>query len=417
MVGTAVEFYDFYIYGTAAALAFPTVFFPNLSPALGTVASMGSFGTAFVSRPLGAAVFGHFGDRMGRKKTLVATLSIMGLSTVAVGLIPSAAAIGIAAPLLVLILRLLQGFAVGGEWAGSALLGAESAPADKRGQFGMFTPLGVGVALVLTSLTFLLVNITIGQTSHAFAQWGWRVPFLLSAVLIAIALYVRINIGETPVFTAQRAQSRAPIAEAIRHQPGYIVLASGSVVAVFCFVFMGGTYLASYAHSRLALSSNAVLWAGLSGGVAWTAVVPLSARMSDRFGRRPVILSGWILGLPWSLAIIPLIETRDAVLFAVAIIGIYALAYAPMTSFIPELFPTRYRDSGAGLAMNLAGIVGGAGPPLVAQPLAHRYGDWAIGLMMAALVIVSLVSTSLLPETKGTALDANQGRPVTAPPR
>ncbi|SPM32396.1 MFS family permease [Mycobacterium rhizamassiliense] len=416
MVGTAVEFYDFYIYGTAAALAFPTVFFPHLSPAMGTIASMGTFGAAFISRPLGAVVFGHFGDRLGRKTTLVATLLIMGLSTVAVGLIPSAAAIGVAAPLLVLTLRVLQGFAVGGEWAGSALLGAEYAPAGKRGQFGMFTPLGVGVALVLSSSTFLVVNTTIGQASQAFVEWGWRVPFLLSAVLIAIALYVRLNIGETPVFTAQRAPSRAPIAEAIRHRPGYVVLASGSVVAVFCFVFMAGTYLASYAHSRLALSSNAVLCAGILGGLAWTAVVPLSAWMSDRFGRRPVILCGWILGLPWSLAIIPLIQTGNAALFAVAIVGIYAvaaLAFAPMTSFIPELFPTRYRYSGAGLAMNLAGIVGGAGPPLIAQPLTHHYGAGAIGLMMAALVVVSLVSTYLLPETKGTSLAANESRPAT----
>lgn len=420
MVGTAVEFYDFYIYGTAAALAFPTVFFPHLSPAMGTIASMGTFGAAFISRPLGAVVFGHFGDRLGRKTTLVATLLIMGLSTVAVGLIPSAAAIGIAAPLLVLTLRVLQGFAVGGEWAGSALLGAEYAPAGKRGQFGMFTPLGVGVALVLSSSTFLVVNTTIGQASHAFVEWGWRVPFLLSTVLIGIALYVRINIRETPVFAAQRAPSRAPIAEVVRRQPVSIVLASGSVVAVFAFVFMAGTYLANYAHSRLALSSNAVLWAGILGGLAWTAVVPLSAWMSDRFGRRPVILCGWILGLPWSLAIIPLIETGNAALFAVAIVGIYAvaaLAYSPMTSFIPELFPTRYRYSGAGLAMNLAGIVGGAGPPLIAHPLTDRYGSWVIGQMMAVLVIISAVSTYLLPETKGTSLDANENRLTTTPSR
>jgi metabolite-proton symporter len=421
MVGTAVEYYDFYIYGTAAALTFPTVFFPNLSHTMATIASMGTFAAAFVSRPVGAAVFGHFGDHLGRKATLVATLLIMGLSTVAVGLIPDAATIGVAAPLLVLTLRLLQGFAVGGEWAGAALLGAEYAPATKRGQYGMFTPLGVGVALVLTSLTFLAVNATIGEKSHAFIEWGWRVPFLLSAVLIAIALYVRINIAETPVFSAQRASSklpRAPIAEVIRRQPGNLVLASGSVVAVFAFVFMGGTYLTSYAHHHLGLSRNMILFAGILGGLAWTAVVPLSASMCDRFGRRPIILFGWALGLPWSLAVIPLIDTGSPVLFAAASVGIYAiagLAFAPMTSFVPELFATPYRYTGAGLALNVAGIVGGALPPLIAGPLVYHYGSWAIGPMMAILVLVSLACTYRLPETKGTSLDNTPERPAPTP--
>ncbi len=410
MVGTAVEFYDFYIYGTAAALTFPSVFFPNLSPAMATIASMGTFAAAFVSRPLGGAVFGHFGDRLGRKATLVATLLIMGVSTVGVGLIPSAATIGVAAPLIVLTLRLLQGFAVGGEWAGSALLAAEYAPATKRGRYGMFTPLGVGIALVLSSLTFLVVNSTIGETSSEFTHWGWRVPFLLSALLIAIALYVRITVDETPVFTAQRVSSkpsRAPIVEVIREQHGSVVLAAGGFVAVYAFVFMAGTYLTSYAHNHLGLSQNTILLAGTLGGLVWSAAVALSATLSDRLGRRPIILCGWALGLPWSFAVIPLINTGNPALFTATIVGIYgiaAFAYAPMTSFVPELFATRYRYTGAGLALNLAGIIGGAVPPLIAGPLLTRYGGWAIGLMMAMLVLVSLVCTYRLPETKGTSL-------------
>jgi MFS family permease len=338
----------------------------------------------------------------------------MGLSTVAVGLTPSAATIGVAAPLIVLILRLLQGFAVGGEWAGSALLGIEYAPATKRGLYGMFTPLGVGVALVLSSLTFLVVNSTIGETTSAFMRWGWRVPFLLSAVLIAIATYVRINIDETPVFRAQQARSkppRAPIAEAIRRQPGNIALASGSFVAVFAFVFMAGTYLTSYAHTHAGLSRNVILLAGALGGLVWTAVVVLSANMCDRIGRRPIILSGWAMGLPWSFAVIPLIDTANPVLFTAAIVGTYAIAgfaYAPMPSFVPELFATPYRYTGAGLALNLAGIIGGAMPPLIAGPLVIRHGGWAIGLMMAILVLVSLASTYWLPETKQRSLDTNE---------
>ncbi|ORX02653.1 MFS transporter [Mycobacterium szulgai] len=412
MVGTTVEFYDFYIYGTAAALTFPSVFFPNLSPGMATIASMSTFAAAFLSRPLGGAVFGHFGDRLGRKATLVATLLIMGLSTVAVGLTPGAATIGLAAPLIVLVLRLLQGFAVGGEWAGSALLAAEHAPGTERGRYGMFTAVGAGIAMLLTSLTFLVVNFTIGETSAAFISWGWRVPFLLSGLLIAIALYVRINIDETPVFTehlATGARPRVPLAEVLRRQPTNVILASGSFVAVFAFVFMAGSYLMSYAHGHVGLSRNAILFAGMLGGLAWIAIVPISATICDRVGRRPVILFGWTLGLPWSFVVIPLVDADSPALFTVAIVGTYviaALAYAPMTSFVPELFRTRYRYTGAGLALNIAGIFGGALPPLIAGPLIAHYGTWTIGAMMAALVVISLVATYLLPETHGSSIDS-----------
>src|SRR5215813_1024723 len=189
-VGSAIEYYDFYIYGTAAALVFPKVFFPHLGATMATVASMATFAAAFLSRPLGAAFFGHFGDRLGRKSTLIATLAIMGSSTVAVGLVPSTATVGLAAPLTLLTLRLIQGFAVGGEWAGAALLSAEYAPAKARGRYGMYTQMGVGSGLVMSSLMFLAVNSTIGEASKAFLEWGWRIPFLFSAVLIVIALYV-----------------------------------------------------------------------------------------------------------------------------------------------------------------------------------------------------------------------------------
>lgn len=407
MVGTTVEFYDFYIYGTAAALTFPKVFFPNLSPAMATVASMGTFAAAFVSRPLGGAVFGHFGDRIGRKTTLVATLLIMGLSTVAVGLTPGAAAIGAAAPVIVLTLRLLQGFAVGGEWAGSALLAAEYAPADQRGRYGIFTAVGAGIAMLLTSVTFLLVNATVGETSPSFLTWGWRIPFLLSGLLVTFALYVRVSIEETPVFASQTAPPRVPLAEVLRRQWRTVLLASGSFVAVFAFVFMAGTYLTGYAHSRLGLSRTAILSAGLLGGLVWTALVPVSARMSDRVGRRPVILSGWAVGFPWSFAVLPLIDVGNPTSFALAIAGTYAIAafaYAPMTSFVPELFTTSHRYTGAGLAINISGILGGAVPPLIAEPLSVRYGSWTIGLLLAVLVVISLWCSYRLPETRGTSL-------------
>lgn len=355
-------------------------------------------------------MFGHFGDRIGRKTTLVATLLIMGLSTVAVGLTPGAATIGVAAPLIMLTLRLLQGFAVGGEWAGSALLAAEYAPADQRGRYGTFTAVGAGIAMVLTGLTFLVVNATVGETSPSFLAWGWRIPFLLSGLLVAFALYVRVSIDETPVFTSQTAHdapARVPLAEVLRQQWGTVALASGSFVALFAFVFMAGTYLTSYAYGTVGLSRKAILFAGLLGGLVWTAVVPMSAGMSDRVGRRPIILTGWALALPWSFAVLPLIDARSPALFAVAIAGTYAVAafaYAPMTSFVPELFTTSHRYTGAGLAINVSGILGGAVPPLIAEPLSVHYGSRSIGLMLAVLVVVSLACTYRLPETRGTSL-------------
>src|ERR1700742_554770 len=223
-VGSAIEYYDFYIYGTAAALVFPKVFFPHLGTTMATLASMATFAAAFLSRPIGAAFFGHFGDRLGRKSTLIATLLIMGL---------------------------VQGFAVGGEWAGAALLSAEYAPAEARGRYGMFTQMGVGSGLVMSSLLFLVVNQTIGESSQAFLDWGWRIPFLFSAVLIAIALYVRLNVAETPVFADQQAHDAAtvmPLAALFRKQRRTVVLATGSMVGFFTLGYMANAYFMSYAH-------------------------------------------------------------------------------------------------------------------------------------------------------------------------
>jgi metabolite-proton symporter len=409
-VGSAIEFYDFFIYSTAAALVFPTVFFPHLSAAMATIASMGTFATAFVSRPLGAVAFGHFGDRLGRKKTLVATLLIMGLATVAVGLVPSTAAIGVTAPLILIVLRLLQGFALGGEWAGSALLSAEYAPATKRGRYGMFTPLGNATAAVLSSLTFLGVNCTIGEHSPAFVHWGWRIPFLISAALIGVGLYVRLHIGETPVFAEEKARNlvaKAPLAEVLRLQRREIALAAGSVLGVFSFAFMTISYLATYAHTHLGYSRNVVLFAGVLGGLAEIALIALSATLSDRVGRRRMMLIGWAACLPVSLVVIPLVDTGKPIFYVLAIVSMLAVAAigrGPIAAFFPELFATGYRYSGSALALNLAGVVGGAVPPLIAGTLQATYGSWAIGIMLAIIAAVSLVCTYLLPETNGTAL-------------
>ncbi|MFZ0231466.1 MAG: MFS transporter [Mycobacterium sp.] len=413
LVGSAIEFYDFLIYGTAAALVFPTVFFPHLSPALGTIASMGTFASAFVSRPIGGAAFGYFGDRLGRKKTLIATLLIMAVATMSVGAVPSTESIGVAAPLILVALRLLQGFAVGGEWAGSALLSAEYAPDGKRGRYGMFTLLGGGTAGVLSSLTFLGVSFTIGENSPAFLQWGWRIPFLISAGLIAIALYVRLRIDETPVFLAEKARNSipaAPLAELLRLQRREIVLAGGSILGGMCFVYMANTYLTRYAHSNLGYTRSFIWEVGALGGLVSITFVALSATLCDRVGRRRMMLLGWAGCVPWSLVVIPLLDTGKPVLYAVAILGMSALGAigsGPTGAFIPELFATRYRYSGSALAINLAGVLGGALPPLIAGTVQATYGSWAIGPMIGILALTSVVCTYLLPETMQTSLHSS----------
>ncbi|WP_123028200.1 MFS transporter [Mycolicibacterium stellerae] len=409
-VGTAIEYYDFYIYGTAAALVFPTVFFPRMSPTMATMASLGTFAVAFLSRPLGAAVFGHFGDRLGRKKTLITTLLIMGLSTTCIGLLPSADSIGIAAPLLLLVLRVLQGFAVGGEWAGAALLSAEYAPAGKRGAYGMFPQLGVGAGLLLSNLVFLTVNLTVGEKSAVFVEWGWRIPFLFSAVLIGVALYVRLRLDETPVFKRELAAgsvARVPIADLVRQQPRQTLLGAGAMTGIFTFSFMAGTYFMGYASTQLKHPRALILAAGVLGALAMLLLTAISAHLSDKYGRRAIILAGFVLALPWSFAVVPLLDTGSRALFAVGIATTFAvlgISYGPMASFIPEVFATRFRYTGAGLAFNLGGILGGAMPPLVAAALLAEFGGWAIGLMMAVLILISLLSTYALPETKSRAL-------------
>jgi MFS family permease len=409
-VGSAIEYYDFYIYGTAAALVFPKVFFPHLGATMATVASMATFAAAFLSRPLGAAFFGHFGDRLGRKSTLIATMLIMGLSTVAVGLVPGSVTIGMAAPLILLTLRLVQGFAVGGEWAGAALLSAECAPAQARGRYGMYTQMGVGSGLVMSSLLFLTVNQTIGESSRAFLDWGWRIPFLFSAVLIVIALYVRLNVAETPVFAAQKAHDTSrvtPLAALFRNQRREVMLAAGSMIGFFALGYMANAYLMSYAHAHVGFSPDLILAVGLLGGVVVVVFNALSSVLSDTFGRRCVIMAALAVGVPWTFVVLPLIDTGNAALFALAMSGTYAVAassYGPMAAFIPEIFGTRYRYSGAGLSLNLAGLVGGAIPTIVAAPLQATLGVPAVGAMMAAVVFVSLMCTRLLPETKGAVL-------------
>jgi MFS family permease len=407
-VGTTIEFYDFYVYGTAAALVFPKVFFPGLGSTAGTVASFATFGVAFIARPIGAVIFGHYGDRYGRKQTLIAALLLMGLATVLIGLLPGAAAIGMAAPILLVALRLAQGLAVGGEWAGAALLAAEYAPPGRRGWYAMFPQLGPPIALALSSATFLITGLTLGNTDQTFLEYGWRVPFLISVVLLAAGLYVRLTIAETPVFRqAQQQQpvTRTPLWEAFAQAPREILLSTGTLTMIFALFYTGTTYLTSYGTSPIgaALSRALVLSIGVGAGMAMAASVILSAISSDRIGRRAVVMLSCSAAVVWSLLLFPVLDIRTPLAFAVSVIVtliLAGLAYGALGALLPETFPTRFRYTGAGTSYNLAGIVGGAVPPLVAAPLAAAFGNFSIGIMLSALSLLSLLCTKALVETK-----------------
>ncbi|MGQ0577010.1 MAG: MFS transporter [Pseudonocardia sp.] len=411
--GTTIEFYDFFIYGTAAALVFGKVFFPGLGDAAGTVAAFATFGVAFIARPFGAILFGHLGDRLGRKGTLVATLLLMGIATILIGLLPTAASIGIWAPILLIVLRVLQGLAVGGEWAGAVLLTAEYAPAKQRGKYALFPQLGPSLAFALASATFLITTLT--MTPEAFLAYGWRIPFVGSIVLVAVGLYVRLKIEETPVFKAAAASNslaRNPLFEVVKAQPKEVLLAGGALTMLFAFFYIGVAYLTSYGTAMppagLGLSRTAVLTAGIFAGLTFALTTILSAIYSDRVGRRKMILIGNVGAIVLALLIFPILNIGTPLAFTIGlmlILGLVGVAYGPAGAFLPEIFATRYRYTGAGMGYNLAGILGGAVPPLFAATLAAAYGSYAIGIYLAAMGLLSTLCVLALKETKDVSLD------------
>jgi MFS family permease len=406
-IGTTIEYYDFFIYGTAAALVFPRVFFPALGPTAGTVASFATFAVAFIARPLGAIVFGHYGDKLGRKKTLITTLLMMGLSTTAVGLLPSAAGVGVVAPILLVVLRFLQGTAIGGEWAGANLLTAEYAPPGKRGSYAIFPQLGGAFGFALSSATFLVTNLLIGDRDDAFLTYGWRIPFIASIVLVLIGLWVRGTIDETPVFRAEQeaatsAPRPSPFAGVLRDQWREVLLSGGVMGIQFALFYMGATYLTSYGTTTAGLTRQTVLLFGIVAAAVAAVFVVLGGRLSDRYGRRSIIIVTSSVALVWSFMLFPLLDTGNAVAFGIGLAGtlaLYGLAYGPVGAFLPELFATRYRYTGAGTGYNLGGILGGAVPPLIAPLLAAAFGGVAVGVMLALLALLGIVCTWALAET------------------
>ncbi|WP_435121209.1 MFS transporter [Amycolatopsis thermoflava] len=406
--GTTIEFYDFFIYGTAAALVFPTVFFPALGSAAGTVASLATLGVAFVARPLGAVVCGHFGDRLGRKNTLVATLLLMGVATMVIRLLPPAGVIGAAGPILLTVLRFLQGFAVGGEWAGATLLAAENAPPGKRGLYAVFPQLGPAFGFALASATFLVVDLAVGSSSAAFLSYGWRIPFLASAVLVLIGLYVRLAVTETPAFREHLAELEAsgtpevlPLRAVFRAQWREVLLGGGVLTILFALFYVATAYLTSFGTSRsgAGLTRATVLGLGIVASIALAITTVAAGVLSDRFGRRRTIIVGYALTIPAVVVLFAWLTGGSGVAFAVtlaAMMGLYGIAYGPVGAYLPELFQTAYRYTGAGIAYNLGGILGGAIAPLVAAALAAAHGVLAVGVLLGVLGVLSLLSTVAL---------------------
>ena len=424
LIGTTIEYYDFFVYGTAAALVFPAVFFPGSSPAMGTIASFATFGVAFFARPVGSILFGHFGDRIGRKRTLVWTLLIMGLSTVLIGLLPGYNAsafglfeggIGIWAPIILVAMRFLQGLAMGGEWAGATLLTAEYAPKGQRGRMAIYPQLGPACAFFLASGTFWIASITVGADSATFMEYGWRLPFIASMLLVMVGLWIRLSVEETPVFKNQRrnqereaAPVKLPFGDAIRKQWKQIALAGLAMSTVFSMFYTGSTFLTSYGIGSLDMSRTTILGFGMIAAIVLGVVTSAAAILSDRVGRRKVIAFAYGGAAIWSLMLFPLLDTGSPLAFLVGVtvsLAVYGVANGPAGALLPEMFQSRFRYTGAGLSYNLGGIIGGAIPPILAAQIVASYSSIWVGVLLSALSLVSLVAILALPETKNNDLE------------
>jgi MFS family permease len=394
LVGTAVEFYDFYIYATAAALVFPQLFFPKSSDSAQLLQSYATFAVAFFARPVGAAFFGHFGDRIGRKSTLVASLLTMGLSTLLIAFLPSYAMVGWVAPALLCLLRFGQGFGLGGEWGGAALLAVENAPPGWRARFGMFPQLGAPVGFIAANGLFLLLGL--GLSPEAFAEWGWRLPFLASAILVGVGLWVRLKISETPTFRKvldEAGPSHVPMAETIKRHPGALVAGTFAVVACFAIFYLSTAFALGYGTTKLGYSRETFLGVQLGAILFLAAGIVAAGYWSDAANPRRVLMAGCVgtvavgalMGTMMGAGSLPLVWAWLSVaLFAMGFV------YGPLGAFLPSLFPPRVRYTGASVAFNVGGIIGGGMAPIAAQALAERGGLALVGGYLVAAGVLSL---------------------------
>ncbi|WP_037358027.1 MFS transporter [Amycolatopsis orientalis] len=401
-VGTTIEWYDYFAYSTATALVFNKLFFPSLSPASGTLAAFATLGVGFVARPLGGIVWGHFGDRVGRKAMLVASLVLMGLATAGVGVLPTYPQAGVLAPVLLVVLRVLQGISAGGEWGGAALMAVEHAPEGKRGRYGSFSQIGVPAGLILAQLVFFLVNSSL--SAEDFRSWGWRIPFLVSLVLVVVGLVIRLRVEESPVFAKLRstgARSRLPIAEVLRARPKQVLAAAVSFIANTALGYIFFAYLLSYGTSVLKLSSTTMLVVVIVGSVVWLASIVASAIWSDSAGRKPVYLAGSVLLVVWSIPFFLLVDTARPWLLIVAVvvlnIGLGA-TYGPQSALFSELFESRFRYSGSSFAYAVGAVLGGGFAPLIAAALQSSTGtSLSVSLYMVGVGVLSLLAVLAFP--------------------
>ena len=420
LAGTSIEWYDFFLYATAAALVFPSAFFPGSDPTIGLVLSFGTFAFGFIARPLGGIIFGHFGDRVGRKKTLVIALWMMGISSTLIGLLPTYATIAVAAPIILCLLRFAQGLAIGGQWGGAMLLVTESAPADKRGYYGAYAQAGAPVGVILANIAFILISSSISE--EAFMDWGWRVPFISSVLLIGISMYVQLHMEDTAAFKELQAikekrdaQSpvkivrRSPIIEALIKYPKRIALAAGAFLSIqVAFYILIGFVLAYGGDANgAAIPRDTMLFAVLIASAIQVPTQFWAASYSDRHGRRGIFMLGAVLTGVWAFALFPLIDTGEFWLVVLGISGGLAflgLMYGPQAAFFTELFSTEVRYSGASLGYQIGAIVGGAFAPTIATILWIEYDIVWVSVYIAGASLLSLIAVKMLTETYQSSL-------------
>ena len=403
LAGTTIEFFDFYIYATAAVLVFPKLFFPASDPASATLQSFATFALAFFARPVGSAVFGHFGDRIGRKATLVAALLTMGVSTVVIGLLPTYASIGLAAPLLLALCRFGQGFGLGGEWGGAVLLATENAPPGQRAWYGMFPQLGAPIGFMMSGGIFVALSKTLSEAQ--FLAWGWRLPFVASAVLVLVGLWVRLKISETPAFTRAVSEEKrvaVPLLTVVKEHGLALVLGTLIAVATFSLFYLLTVFCLSWGTTKLGFTRDKFLLIQMTGVLFFAAAIPTAAIMAEKRGRKLTLALVTVAIIVFGLALAPLFAAGTPGAFAVMIVGftLMGLTYGPLGTMLSELFPTAVRYTGASMTFNLAGILGASLAPYAATWLATRYGLHAVGWYLSSVAAVTLAAILLSRETR-----------------
>jgi metabolite-proton symporter len=404
LIGTSLEWYDFFIYGTAAALVFNKLFFPDFEPLVGTLLAFTTYAVGFVARPLGGVIFGHYGDKLGRKNVLVVTLLLMGIATFAIGVMPTYATIGVWAPILLVALRFLQGLGLGGEWGGAVLMTLESGDPQRRGLNASWPQVGVPIGLLLANGALSLMGAL--TTEAEFASWGWRVPFLLSGVLVIVGLWIRLTIAESPLFRELEVSDkkvRAPIVDVVRLYPKQVALAIGARVGVDVAFYTFVLFITTYVVTYLELPSSYALNAVLIAAACQVFLIPWFGILSDRLGRRPVYLFGAIGAAIWVFVFFALLDTGRLVLIVLATVValvLHAAMYGPQASFITEMFPTKVRYSGSSMGYQLAGIVGGALAPIISVALLDRFDtSLVVSVYVVATLALTTVCVLAAPET------------------